>query len=476
MSTEAEDAEPRPAREGPRRPRGAAAIFLLGPSLLAAGVLPSAAQSPTSVQDLLTPVEAVTRALAHYPEAGAARAEQRRAASALAEAEGALRPRIDLTGSVVRFEEPMVVTPIHRLDFQDLPEFDETLIQGDLHLEHTLYDGGSARGTVTAAEARAGAAGAGTEVVEQALAARTLEAYLRVLGLDAVLAASDRRIEAVSAEGRRVAQLLEVGRAPEVDLFRAEAALAAARAERVRVTSALETAERELARLVGTEPSETGAGSLVPVVLAGPARQTPPRKVLEARLEDTPAVARARRGLAAAEVAVQVARGTRRPRLALVGDVKEYGSSEGSFETEWNAGVQVAVPVFRGGALDARVAQAEAARDAAAERLRLARLEAGRELDRALASLAEARARVEALEEAVNQYEEVVRIEALRLDAGTGVQADYLDAEAKLLDARAALVEAGNGVVGARVAVARVTGELDPAWVERMLVGREEGT
>jgi outer membrane protein TolC len=54
------------------------------------------------------------------------------------------------------------------------------------------------------------------------------------------------------------------------------------------------------------------------------------------------------------------------------------------------------------------------------------------------------------------------------------VQADYLDAEAKLLDARAAQVEAGNGVIGARIEIARVTGELGPAWVEGTLVPREE--
>lgn len=427
---------------------------------------------PPPPHPLLTPAEAVRRALATYPEAGVARAEAREAVGAVAEAEAGLSPRIDLMGSVVRFSEPMVVTPIHRLDFQDLPEFDETLIQGGLRLEHTLYDGGAARGAVAAAEARSGAAGERTEGVEQAVAARTLEAYLRVLGLDAVLAAADRRIEAVSAERGRVGELLEAGRAPEVDLFRAEAALAAARADRVRVATALEAAERDLARLVGAEPGEIAAEDLAPV--AGEAAEPPPREALVGRLEETPAVARAREALAAAEAAAAVARSTRRPRLALVGDVKEYGSSDGHAATEWNAGLQVAVPVFRGGALEARAAQAEAARDAAAERLRLARLEARRELDRALASLAEARARVEALEEAVAQYEEVVRVEALRLDAGAGVQADYLDAEAKLLDARAALTEAGNGVIGARVEIARATGELDAAWVEATLPAGEE--
>jgi outer membrane protein TolC len=361
----------------------------------------------------------------------------------------------------------MVVTPIHRLDFQDLPEFDETLIQGDLRLEHTVYDGGVRRGAIAGRAARAEGAATGTAAAEQALVARTLATYLRVLGHQAVLAAADRRIEAVEAERRRVEQLLEVGRAPEVDLFRAEAALASARASRVRVATTLDTAERNLGRLVGAEDGAITAGALAPV--AAPGLEPPPREALYEALEESPAVVRARRALDAAEAAVAVARGGRGPRVAVVGDLQEYGRSQGDFDLEWNAGVQVAVPVFHGGELAERAAQAEADRDAAAERLRLARLDARAEADRALAALAEARAREAALVEAVAQYQEVARIERLRLETGVAVQADYLDAEAALLDARAGRVEAGNAVVGAHVELARVAGELDLEWVEESL-------
>lgn len=446
--------------------------LLIG-ALLAGAATARSQVPPPPPQASLTPAEAVARALAHHPEAAAARAEERRARSAAAEAEAALLPSLDLTGSVIRFQEPMLVAPIHRLDFQDLPEFDETLIQSGLHLDHTLWDGGRRRGTVAREEARAGAAADATESVEQAVIARTLAAYLRALTLRATLEAADRRLDAVAAEGRRVELLLAVGRVPEVDLRRAQAALAAARASRVRVATGLDTAERDLARLTGLEGGTLDAGALTPI--APPASDLPPREALYGELEASPALARARRELEAAEAAVAVARGGRRPRVAVVGDLKEYGSAEGDFDLEWNAGVQVAVPVFRGGALGDREAQAEAARDAAAERLRLARLEARAALDRALAALAEAQAREEALAEAVEQYREVARIEKLRLETGTGIQADYLDAEAALLDARAGLVEAGNAAVSARVEVARAIGGLDLAWVEASL-RPEEGS
>jgi outer membrane protein TolC len=115
------------------------------------------------------------------------------------------------------------------------------------------------------------------------------------------------------------------------------------------------------------------------------------------------------------------------------------------------------------------VAQAEAERDTAAERLRLSRLEVRGELDRALAAVDETRARVEALQGAAVQYAEVARVEKLRLDTGVGMQTEYLDAESKLLDARAALVESEHSVVVARIEVARITGELGVAWIQTML-------
>ncbi|HEX6203763.1 MAG TPA: TolC family protein [Thermoanaerobaculia bacterium] len=432
----------------------------------AAGAAAADGQEPPPAPAVLTPAEAVARALAHRPETGAARAEERRAASARREAEAARRPRLDLFASAVRYAEPMVVTPIHAFDPASFPGLDDTLIQGDLRIEQTLYDGGVRRATISRAGAEAAAAGAGTAAAEQALAARTLAAYLRVLAVDATAAAADRRIEAVAAERGRVERLLAVGRAPEVDLRRADAALAAARAERTRLTAALDTAERDLGRLVGADGDRVAATALLPVVAPAAA---PPREALRREIENGPALEQARRAADAAEAALAAARGAGRPRLAAIADLREYGSSSGDLDGEWNAGLQVSIPLYRGGATRERTAQAEARRDAAAERLRLARLAAQDQLDAALAALAGAHAREGALAEALLHLEELVRIERLRLDSGVGVQADYLDAEAQLLEARAGRAEANAEAVAAHVELARATGALDLAWVERTL-------
>jgi outer membrane protein TolC len=88
------------------------------------------------------------------------------------------------------------------------------------------------------------------------------------------------------------------------------------------------------------------------------------------------------------------------------------------------------------------------------------------EAETAMASVREARALREALELAAAQSEEVARIEALALEAGAGVQTDFLGAQAELFQARAALAQARHREVLARIQLARVKGELTLGWIQ----------
>jgi outer membrane protein TolC len=91
-------------------------------------------------------------------------------------------------------------------------------------------------------------------------------------------------------------------------------------------------------------------------------------------------------------------------------------------------------------------------------------------VDAALTAYRSASSRALALEAAVAQSAEVARIEALALEAGAGVQTDYLRAEADLLSARAALAEARHGAAAARVRLARATGRLSVEGLGDLLV------
>jgi outer membrane protein len=183
----------------------------------------------------------------------------------------------------------------------------------------------------------------------------------------------------------------------------------------------------------------------------------------------SPATEAARRQLAAAEAGIAVASGARWPKLRLNAGYIQRGSANTDSWGEWSAGTSVTIPLFTGGANSAELARARAGRREAAERLRLAELEAAANVDRALAAVAEMRARVASLTTAVDRFAEVARTEKLALDVGSGTQTDYLDAEADLLAARAGLADARAREIVARTELARTTGQLSVAWMAHVL-------
>ena len=127
----------------------------------------------------LTLAVAVDRALASYPTVAAARARADGAAADVGAAQAAWLPRLSLDGSLNRFQEPMVVAPLHGFDPANPPLFDQTLIQSGLSLNWTLFDFGGRTARVRVQRALAGAAEAAHSGAEQQLMARVTGNYKR---------------------------------------------------------------------------------------------------------------------------------------------------------------------------------------------------------------------------------------------------------------------------------------------------------
>lgn len=429
---------------------------------------------PSAAAEALTLPEAVERALSRFPAVEAARARQQEAEEALGEARALRRPKGRVTGSAIEYQEPMVVTPIHGFGPGLFPEFDDTIGQATFTVSYTLLDNGGIDAQVRTAGSQLAGAGAAVGSAEQLLARRVAAAYLMVLGQSQVLAAHDLRLSALRAELSRVQQRFDVGRAARVEILRAEAALANAEAERVRLSSAVDNSERELARLLDSPIEETRAARLVPVRVEA---EPPSREELAAAgIEASPAVAQARSQVATAEAGIALARSIIRPDLRAVGNYNEWTSSQGDFTGEWNVGLQFTVPLFDGGVARRRIARAEAGVTAAQEQVRLAEVQVKEDVDRAAAAAEEAEARIASLTKAEERFAEVVRVQKLMLDEGAGTQTDYLNAEADLLGARASLAEARHAAALARVDLARAAGLLTPDWLRQNLIAETPET
>jgi len=417
----------------------------------------------------LTLETAVRRALDSQPGVAAARYSRDAAGAAVGEARAPLFPRLSASLNVNRYQLPYIVYPLHGLPpAAPTPLFDRTTSQAALSLGYTLFDFGARTSQLRLAKAQERRADAALDAAASALVARVANAYLRVLTTHDLLGAQDLQIQALQAESDRVARLQDQGKAARVEVLRVAAEVSRARADRVGTQARLEVAERELAQLAGLPVESVRAAHLVPLRLADTTVAARDRLVALAS-GTSPDVEQARRSAEAASAAVGVSRSTLLPTLNLQAAYLDYGRSLTFLHSEWNAALQFSWPIFTGGGRISAIHRTEADARAARERLRGAQQAAEQSVDGALATLSAARASVDALTTAVAQSEEVERIRKLSLEVGSGTETDYLEAEATLLQTRARLVDARHGVIAARIELARLTGELTPDWLARML-------
>lgn len=100
------------------------------------------AAASVEAEDRLTLVEAVTRALSYYPSVQASAAQVEVADAALDEAEAARFPTVSVRASATRYQEPMLVHPIHAFTPDLIPPFDQNLFQALVDVHYSLFDGG----------------------------------------------------------------------------------------------------------------------------------------------------------------------------------------------------------------------------------------------------------------------------------------------------------------------------------------------
>ena len=441
-------------------------------SVLAVSGVPGAAdalygQEP-GVMSHLTLQEAVERALEYHPSLQMAAAGVDAASAALGEAKSTWWPRIQLEASVTRHELPMLTSPIHEFSFEAIPPLDRTLYGGSAMVGFTVFDGGGRVARIGMANAEVRGASAQSESTRQDLIASVTVSYLRVLSAAGVLDAHETLMTALEAELERVNRRLAEGTVARVELLRVEAALAAADADRVAAAASLDVAERNLARLIGGSAEETVAERLLSVDLSVAAQVEPQPDTHHRSIEANPRLERARENVNSAESSRKAAAAQWWPSIELLGGWIGYGYPDG-FTTEWQFGARLKYPLFTGGARSNMVARASAQYDVAQEEFRLEQLALQGSVDIAITAIAKTRSHVLAIARAVDHLAEVARIEQLALEAGAGTQTDYIRAEAELARTRAALVESRHAESAAAVELARVTGELSLAWLERAL-------
>ncbi|MBL8986896.1 MAG: TolC family protein [Gemmatimonadetes bacterium] len=411
-----------------------------------------------------TIADAVATTLASHPAMAAADAARAGTRAGVRQARASWWPSLTVDGSATRFEEPMIVAPLHGFDPTRPPVFDQSLWQANLSVAWSLFD--PQRGArIDRARAEESVSGATERLTREGLIARAVVGFLEAATAREMMTFHDGRVAALETERNRARQFVREGRTARLAEIRADAALAAAQADRIAAKGRLDASLQVLERLVGLPPGSLADRALAGAAVVGADTSLARSAVLAAVEAGNPELARRAGRVAALRAARADARGAWLPQLRVVGRVVQYGSGKGSEAAEWQTGVAVSYPLFTGGARSAASDRASAELAGAEAELAAARRDLGDAVDRALTGWTAARGRVAALRAAEAQAAEVARMERLALDQGAGVQTDYLAAQADLLRARAALAEARATVVAARVELARLAGELSLEWL-----------
>jgi outer membrane protein len=394
-------------------------------------------------------------AYAHDPVLAAADALRGSAHAQADAAAGALRPQASATGSWMR----------DRASGAGEPVATDRRTEVSLAVNQVLFDAGlsAQRG---AADAQAESQDATWRAATQALALRVADAYVGVLVAADALATARANESAydqqVAQSEARVKQRLVA----QVDVDQARTYQALAHAGTVAARQALADAKGVLAEITGTWPGDLH-GLRAELPLGAPAPADP--AAWEARAAgQNPSVLAARAQLAAAERSIDGARaghlptlsaglGVGRPALTPAAD----GSGSGRLTT--TLGLTLNVPLFAGGATQARVRDAVYRRDGAQDALEQQRRAAVRAAQEAYRGVVDGAERVVATRAAVDAARRALDATRVGYDVGTRTVTDLLLAIQSLGQAQDASSQARHQLVLSRLRLAQAAGTLDEA-------------
>jgi outer membrane protein TolC len=398
--------------------------------------------------------------------------EARALSSAVGEAEARVRqarsgffPRVDLSETVQRGNQPVFVfsSLLSQRQFTEanfaIAELNHpqavTNTRTAVAIEQPVFDAGLTRLAVQATSLGREVAVAERDRAAQDLALGAAHAYVRVLQTEAAVHASDAAVAAAESDLQRARARRDAGVVSDADVLAVEVHMADMRQRQIMMAGDLAVARVQLAEAVGLPLTES-------VVLARPATPAPPAgdsiigDALAARLERRQAELRQQ----LADNARRTARARYLPTVGVQAGWELNGSTFGNQQSSWVVGAQLQLNLFRGFADAARVAEALHAQSrAAAERERVERtIEV--EVRAALARLAAARAREDAGRAALAQARESQRIIRDRYESGLAIVTDVLRAAEASLDAESRATAAEMDVILQAVALDRARGRL----------------
>lgn len=421
--------------------------------------------TPVAAQTPLTLTEAIARSRTHNPVAGSSAVAEREAAQRVTQARASYWPKIDVTESWQRGNQPVFVFG-SLLNQRQFTAADFALaalnhpdavdnFRSSVTVEQSLFDG-AARAAVTAATVGQQMAAVTRRLVDQELALSVTTAYGRVL-----VAASARQSAAAAAERARADRELagnrrDAGRATDADVLQLDVYVSRAREQQIRAAADERIARVELNQLMGAPLGEEFVLDRAPAAVA---IESADLATLETEaLANRPEMTLASLGEQQARAGQTAARAAFLPQVVAQGGWELNGGAWNGRASSWVVGATARINVFRGFGDRARLAEAN--EHVSRRSLDRARAETATRLDVhvAVARLEAARASDAVGRDAVAQALESRRIIRDRYEAGLTDVASLLRATEAVVQAEAQQVTAQVGVLTEAAALERAVG------------------
>ncbi|MBN2289501.1 MAG: TolC family protein [Candidatus Glassbacteria bacterium] len=396
--------------------------------------------SSDSISSLLTLEEAIRTALANNPDLAAAKWDAVAAQARRNQAAGERLPRLSMVDGYAHHVDVQRLLPVRQPGDPSILSRD--IVSGDLVISLPLFTGGRLVNQVRAAELLRQAAEHRLAHTSKELVFNVSSVFFSILAQRHVIESLEFSQHTLEEHLKRVEALVEAQKAARVDLMRTEVRLADVSQRLVQERNVAAIQRRALANLLGMTEHDRQLSLQGDLESEEKVMIPDSETALEMALAARDDYLSARSALEAQSRNVDVAKAGHWPTIALQG---AYGArwaagpksgSGKSLDDIGRVGLAIELPLFEGGKVDARVQEESADYSAALERLRKIELQVRYEVEAAQLNISSARERSAAIQKAIDQAGESLRIEQQKYELGKGAIVDVLDAQAALLESQ----------------------------------------
>jgi TolC family type I secretion outer membrane protein len=418
--------------------------------------------APAAAAERFTLADALAMAYTYNPELEAQRARVRAADDVVSEARSGWRPNVSVSGSY-GFEYAQGEQRIGPFVFPQKEMF--TPLDGRASLSQPVITGGQAYAQVQRSIALVRAARADLLNAEQQVLLAAATAYMDVVRDVIALHLNEENVAVLMRQRDATKTQLDAGAATKTDLQEVDVRIAGAQASLALAQSQLSQSRAGFERIIGRPPETLEQSPPVPAL---PASEN---QALSLALRLAPRIQAAQANDKAAEYGVDDAVGALMPHASIVAqyDYTQHSlASPFGLNSKANAVSvlgQVSIPIYQGGAEDARIRQAKEAQTQTRLNIADADLATRQITKSAWAAFNAARAAVTYNERRVVSAGQALEGVIQQQHQGERSILDILNAQQERLAAQLALASSRHDMIATSYQMLAAVGELTAKWL-----------